>query len=88
MKGKGPFHRGDGVKPITSLPLLEIAGDQRLLIERHKGVLGYDKEKICIKLSFGMVLVHGCNLEITHMSRVQLVITGKIHNIVFKRGNC
>lgn len=88
MKRGTLFRRDETTSPTVSLPLVEILGDQRLLIERHKGVLGYDREKICIKLSFGMVLVCGCNLEITHMSKIQLVITGKIHSVVFKRSSC
>ena len=70
-----------------TLPLVEIVGDRRVLIERHKGVLGYDKQRICVKLSFGLLLVNGCNLEIIHMSKAQLVISGKIGEIVLKRSN-
>ena len=37
--------------PGESLPgqvLIEISGDNRVLIEHHRGVMEYGKEKICI----------------------------------------
>lgn len=87
MKRKELFDKigTDNIFPM--LPLVEIAGDQRVLIERHRGVMGYGKQRICVKLSFGTLLVNGCNLEIIHMTKVQLVIAGRISEIVFKRGN-
>ena len=72
---------------VVVLPLIEILGDQRVLIERHKGVLGYDRQRICIKLSYGIALIHGLNLEITYMSKTQLVISGRIQNVELKRSN-
>lgn len=87
MKRKSLFQRENPAGTHPMLPLVEIAGDQRVLIERHKGVLGYDKQRVCVKLSFGVLTVNGCNLEIIHMSKVQLVVVGRIVEIVFKRGN-
>ena len=87
MKRRVLFQRTESVNAHPALPLIEIAGDQRVLIERHKGVLGYDKQRVCVKLSFGVLLVCGCNLQIIDMSKNQLVIVGKILEITFKRGN-
>ena len=87
MKRKAVFTGYGVTNPLNMLPLVEILGDQRVLVERHKGVMGYDGHKICIKLSFGMIYVNGCNLEITHMSKDQMIITGKIHDVVLKRSN-
>lgn len=70
----------------SNLPLVEIAGDRRVLVERHKGVLGYDDQKVCVRLSFGKLQVCGCNLKIMQMTRSQLVISGQIQTVVLQRG--
>ena len=62
-------------------PIVEIAGENRVLVERHRGVTAYSGEKICIQLSYGMLCICGCNLELTRMSRDLLVITGRIDTI-------
>lgn len=85
MRRKVLLQKNEGIKPIGILPLVEIAGDKRILVEQHRGVLGYDKETIRIKLPLGLLLVKGCNLKIIHMSRTQLVITGRIICVEIKR---
>ena len=69
----------------VGLPLVEIAGDSRVLVERHRGVLAYDNRKICIRLNFGILQVCGCDLSIAHMTKAQLVITGQIQTVVLQR---
>ncbi len=70
----------------VGLPLIEIAGDRRVLVERHTGVLGYDDRKVTVRLSFGMLQVCGCGLKIVHMTKAQLVISGQIQTVVLQRG--
>ena len=65
--------------------LIEIAGDCRLLMERHLGVLEYDSENICVGTTFGSVVVSGCKLELMQMTNTMLVITGKITSVVMQR---
>lgn len=70
---------------IPGQSILELLGDNRVLIEGHRGVSQYGTEKIGVKLSFGMVCITGCNLELTHMTRSQLVICGRIDSIQLHR---
>ena len=71
---------------IGRLPLLELAGDHRVLIENHNGVLGYSLNEIQIKVAYGRLSVIGSNLKILQMSKEQLVITGLIDEIcLFRR---
>lgn len=72
-------------EPLPGLSLVEVVGDCRVLIERHKGVVQYDREQICIKTTYGCVVVAGCNLTLTEMTRAQLVIMGKIDTVLLKR---
>ncbi len=73
-------------EPIPRLPLVEIAGDRRVLIENHLGVVAYETDRICVRVTYGTVAVCGSNLELARMIRGQLVITGKIKNVELNGG--
>lgn len=72
-------------EPLPGVPVVELAGDSRVLIERHKGVTEYSREKIGIHMCFGKLEVTGCNLELSCMTRDQLVISGRISGILIQR---
>lgn len=63
---------------ISKLPLVEIVGQTRVLIENHRGVIGYSSDEIQIKVSYGKLSVTGSCLTFMQISKEQLVITGKI----------
>ncbi len=65
-------------EPLPGQPLVELAGDRRVLIEHHRGVTQYSRDMICVKVRYGIVRVNGCGLELSRMSREQLVISGRI----------
>ena len=65
--------------------IVEILGDRRILIENHRGVVTYSKEKILVKVKYGTVSVCGRNLELTSMTKDQLVIFGNIQCISLHR---
>ena len=74
--------------PEEGLPgetLVEIMGDDRVLIEGHKGVREYSRERIGVNVKFGMVTVCGNGLTLRCMTREQLIITGKIQGISLTR---
>ena len=72
---KGP---GEAIRPRT---LVEVLGKSRVLIEHHKGILGYGTEEIAIGATYGMVIVSGEELRLCCMNREQLFISGKIGNL-------
>ncbi len=72
---------------LPGVPLLELSGDQRILIENHCGITCYSHREIRINVKFGQLCVSGCNLELMQMSASQLVITGNISAINIFRGN-
>ena len=67
--------------------IIEVAGDHRVLIENHRGVITYGKEKVIANVHYGSVCICGSTLEITHMSREHLIIQGTIHSISLHRRN-
>jgi len=70
---------------IPGVPVVELAGERRVLIERHQGMTEYSRERICVKVSYGMVCVCGCGLELSRMTRDQLVISGRIDCVQLQR---
>ena len=73
-------------EPIPGLPIVEIAGNRRVLIEHHKGVVQYSASQICVKVKKGQVCVCGQCLELTRMTKEQLIISGDIDSVHLYRG--
>ena len=71
---------------MKKLPIVEIAGYDRVLIENHQGVIGYSAEEIQIKVCYGKISLTGCKLNFAQINREQLVITGDICGITLFRG--
>ena len=66
-------------------PLIEIVSDKRVLIEHHRGVCEYGRDKICIKASFGMIQICGSGLHLRCMTKQQLVVSGCIRSVTLLR---
>ena len=67
-----------GLQPRT---LVELYGNERVLIEEHRGILGYGAEQIRVGASFGLVMLEGTHLHLCCMSRSQLVVRGRIASV-------
>jgi len=63
---------------LSKVPLVELAGQNRVLIENHLGVLAYSLEEIQVKVCYGSVRVIGSELRLMEMNKEQLVISGRI----------
>jgi sporulation protein YqfC len=72
-------------EPVPGIPLVEISGENRVLIEHHQGVVGYGKDKICVRVKYGQVIIEGRCLEIVRMRVNQLVISGSICSVTLAR---
>lgn len=73
-------------EPLPGLPLIEVAGDRRVLIEHHCGVTEYGTQVIRVKVKFGEICVEGAELSLARMTKGQLIISGTIHCIHLLRG--
>ena len=70
---------------MPGVAVAELAGDRRVLIEGHRGVTEYSRERVTVKVHYGWICVSGCGLELRQMSRQQLVICGRIDGIQLRR---
>ena len=66
---------------LPGIPLIEILGQNRVLIEHHRGVTRYGKEQICVKTGYGHIRVEGCGMELAKMTGEQLIIRGRIRSV-------
>ena len=72
-------------EPLPGQPIVELAGDRRVLTENHLGVKAYSRDSILVKVKFGCICVCGSGLELTRMTREQLLIRGKIDSVALQR---
>lgn len=71
---------------LPGTPLVEIAGDKRVLIEHHCGVIAYCDKEICVKTCLGCVCITGSELMLAQMTRQQLVIVGRVDGVHLLKG--
>ena len=72
---------------LPGMPLIEITGAGRVLIENHGGVTEYETDRIRVRLRCGAVVIRGNRLKITRMSNCQLVISGSLLGVDRERGS-
>ena len=70
-----------GPELVPGQPIVEIAGEHRVLIENHQGVLSYAPNDIKIKVDYGCMIITGRDLQLMEMSRVKLAICGRIDGL-------
>ena len=80
-------HINHSMEPIPGVFLVELSGDERLLIENHKGIIHYSDEKVCIKVKLGVIIICGSRLELSEMTEDKIVIFGKIDSVTLSRGD-
>ena len=71
---------------LPGVPLVEISGDDRILIENHICVAGYRESEIHIRFSYGMLCICGEDLVLACAKKEQLIIHGRICSVTMHRG--
>ncbi len=66
---------------LPGVPVVEIAGKCRVLIEYHHGVTEYESQRIRVKMDYGSLIILGDRLTLAHMSKERLVVSGIIHQL-------
>ena len=66
---------------LPGRPIVEIFDNSRVLIENHRGIKAYSRELICAGMSYGTLEITGGKLELTSMTKEQLIVTGDISRV-------
>ena len=68
---------------ILDLPRLTMLGNKQVLIENHKGIIEYTAALVRIKLSQGVILIHGEHLLLGNLQAEQILVEGLIREIQY-----
>ena len=60
---------------------LTVTGGRRLLVENHRGVMDYGRDRIVVSLGRGKLNISGAELVIAAMNRRELLISGRIQSV-------
>lgn len=60
-----------------------LSGRERLLVERHRGIIGYSQDKLTVQLDNGYLSISGQGLQINEYSNQDLCVTGLIQSMEF-----
>ena len=70
------------IQNSTKITIIE---DENILIEGYKKIVGYYDNYIKIKANNMYVVIDGTNLDIEEITDFELVISGKIYSINYKK---
>ncbi len=68
---------------VLDLPKVIVIGRTELYLENHRGVIGYDLNRLRVSLSRGFVEIEGNNLEIKALMPDEMSVTGEIYSIKY-----
>lgn len=68
---------------VAGVPRVTVTGTGKLHIENHKGLLGYGTEEITVNGGKIIIRISGTELELSAMSDIELVVTGKIKSVEY-----
>lgn len=72
---------------LPAQTLVELLGDRRVLIEHHRGITEYSRDRIQVRVKYGIVCIVGEHLELCKMTGDLLVIAGRIDSLALFRGD-
>lgn len=70
---------------LPGQPIVEIVGQRRVLIENHRGVIEYTDSIVRVKVKYGAVCIAGAHLELSRMTKGQLIVSGCIDSVKLER---
>ena len=66
---------------LPGVPLLELSGDDSILVENHICVVGYTENEILIRVSFGLIQIVGHDLVVSRIDCERLAVRGSFRSI-------
>ncbi len=69
---------------LPEVPLILIAGDGRLYLENHGGLLEYRDDYLKIRISRGKLILQGENFVIEDLKQKELLISGQLKSLQIK----
>jgi len=70
---------------VLDLPRISVIGDLQLQLQNHRGLVEYLPERVVIAMRDGRLIVRGEELVIAGVNPEELIVTGRIHAVEFRR---
>jgi len=70
---------------VYDLPRISMVGNIQVRIENHRGVIGYDPERVRVSVSFGEIEINGDGLFIRVITRDEIHLDGTLRAVICKR---
>ena len=73
---------------LFGAPKVVLVGEERALVENHKGIVEYTDERVRVRTDRALLEIAGANLTLGHVGKSDLLVRGKIEKVEykFKRG--
>ena len=69
---------------ILNMPKIQVTGDNEIIIEKHKGIVLFDKSIVKINSGVGLISRYGNNFEVLFMGGSTITVGGKFKSIVYE----
>jgi len=69
---------------LFGVPKVVLVGEERALVENHKGVVEYGSERVRVRTDCGLLEIGGVELTLGHLGKSDLVVQGKITRLEYK----
>lgn len=68
---------------VLDLPRITVVGAAQVVVENHRGVIEYTRQKVRVNTTLGELLVAGVGLVIANILAERVVIEGKVAKLEF-----
>ncbi|WP_446898750.1 sporulation protein YqfC [Clostridium sp. LBM24168] len=69
---------------ILNMPKILVTGDKEIVIENHRGIVLFEKDRIRINSGVGLISICGKDFEVLFMGGSTITIGGKFKSIIYE----
>ncbi len=63
---------------VMDLPRVTLLGDMQVIVENHRGIIEYTRERVRISTSLGELIIDGTSLALRTIFPEEIAVDGKI----------
>lgn len=69
---------------LLDLPKVTVLGDRQVLVENHRGLVGFHPERVMVETTRGRLTVKGEGLQVGAVDRETVILTGVIRSVAWR----
>ncbi|NPV29222.1 MAG: sporulation protein YqfC [Firmicutes bacterium] len=67
---------------VMDLPRVTLLGDMQVIVENHRGIIEYTRERVRISTSLGELVISGAGLALRTIFPDEIAVDGKIQGVL------